>query len=414
VCELLRQKSNDPFFTVGCCLVRSDTRQLQSIGYNGFLVGENNDPDVWKRRAKKAGKTAADVREDYLQHAETNAIHFSSQTDLVDTIAYVSCLPCQNCCAKLIQKRVPAVVYNISQEKYLQPSLEAFKLAGIHVLSFNDIEPHEGSKVCVQLEGFDNPSKDWEVLFMAIAVLASRRCEKEVVSREGCVIVKEKQILGYGYSGYPQLMMKKPYKIDGFPTISAIQNALCFTANVRGATVYCTNFPDHESIKELIQRGVAVVKYLHAPEEKICKPLDPSVPLSEAEGKAQEDYQKVIKLAMKNSISLRIFGKGESEVDIDVDVLNVTTEVLNVPKFDEMKVTVITVEEAKDYYSAYSHDKSEEVKITVPDQQDLSIAKEDMKDWLISPESIRTIKLKREQAVEIKRVIDFNTPKKKK
>lgn len=102
------------------------------------MVGENNDPEVWRRKATKqnaAGQKSPDeVREDYLQHAETNAIHFCQESDLVDTIAYVSCLPCSNCCAKLIQKRVPAVVYNITQEKYLQPTLEAFELAGVYVM----------------------------------------------------------------------------------------------------------------------------------------------------------------------------------------------------------------------------------------------------------------------------------------
>lgn len=175
---------------------------MQSIGYNGFLVGENNDPEVWKA---KSGATE-EVREDYLQHAETNAIHFAKESDLVDTVAYVSCLPCKNCCAKLIQKRVPAVVYNISQQKYIQPSKDAFALEYtcctlpetcicllIGSRSFNDIEP-EGQEVCIKLEGYDNPKKDWEVLFMAIAVLASQRCEATVPSKEGCVIVHDKQV----------------------------------------------------------------------------------------------------------------------------------------------------------------------------------------------------------------------------
>jgi deoxycytidylate deaminase len=87
------------------------------------LIGEDNDPEKWA--AKDEG--LEDKRDDYLQHAETNAIHFSTDDDLSHTIVYVSCLPCERCCVKLIQKRVTAVVYNITQEKYKEPSLSLFK-----------------------------------------------------------------------------------------------------------------------------------------------------------------------------------------------------------------------------------------------------------------------------------------------
>ncbi len=60
--------------------------------------------------------------------------------------------------------------------------------------SYNDIEPLKGGTVCIELTGYENPKKDWEVLFMAIAVLASQRCEANVVAKEGCVIVRDKQV----------------------------------------------------------------------------------------------------------------------------------------------------------------------------------------------------------------------------
>lgn len=53
-------------------------------------------------------------------------------------------------------------------------------------------------------------------------------------------------------------MMKKPDSLADFPTITAIQNALCFTTNVAGATVYCTHFPTHEAFKELIQVKIII------------------------------------------------------------------------------------------------------------------------------------------------------------
>jgi hypothetical protein len=81
--------------------------------------------------------------------------------------------------------------------------------------------------------------------------------------------------------------------------MSAIQNAFCFIGDISGATVYSTNFPNAESMKEIIQRGVSCIKYLR------------NITLEENEVKV------VQKLAMKNPISLRRYGASNSQIDID-------------------------------------------------------------------------------------------------
>jgi deoxycytidylate deaminase len=42
--------------------------------------------------------------------------------------------------------------------------------------------------------------------------------------------------------------------------MSAIQNALCFIGDISGATVYSTNFPNAESMKEIIQ--VSIISFM--------------------------------------------------------------------------------------------------------------------------------------------------------
>lgn len=81
-----------------------------------------------------------------------------------------------------------------------------------------------------------------------------------------------------------------------------------------------------------------------------------------------------------------------------------------------MKVSVVKVTQAEAEYKRQSAlINKEEIKIVVPVTEatpESAVQKEDMKSWLNSPDSIRTIKLKREQTQEIRKEVELNTPQK--
>jgi len=119
---------------------------------------------------------------------------------------------------------------------------------------------------------------DWEVYFMKIAQLASTRstCLRRQV---GAVLVKEKNILATGYNGAPSglrhcdevgCLREKDHVPSGqrhelCRGLHAEQNAIIQAAShgvsIRGAVLFCTNFPCVICTKMLINAGIRVVYY---------------------------------------------------------------------------------------------------------------------------------------------------------
>jgi len=121
VAELARMKSRDPNTKVGCCIVNSETRQILSLGYNGFFQGLESSAEMW----------TSDEKDQYLQHAEANAIHFASLTGTLSYYTiFVTMVPCKDCAFALIQKRIGCVICNAGAEAYM-PSKEYFDDADI-------------------------------------------------------------------------------------------------------------------------------------------------------------------------------------------------------------------------------------------------------------------------------------------
>eukprot|EP01102_Stenamoeba_stenopodia_P019906 TRINITY_DN7614_c0_g1_i1.p1 TRINITY_DN7614_c0_g1~~TRINITY_DN7614_c0_g1_i1.p1 ORF type:complete len:559 (-),score=104.12 TRINITY_DN7614_c0_g1_i1:61-1737(-) len=316
VAEVMRHRSKDKAFKVGCCVVDVATRKILGLGYNGFLAGIENDEKRW-----------VEDKDNYLQHAEVNGITFSNTDDLSDSIMYVTCLPCNDCALKIIQKRVRMVVFNITQLKYFEaPNVDSpkpaltryfFESSNINFTTFNAIHQitnsklkksngdgesnQSTSKVFIGLSDVFKPSlaqQSWNYTFMAVAVLASRRCCTST-EEHGAVICRDNKILSYGYAGLPLPLMnadipkelkaqplekRKEYAKKGI--LCAIRNALCFAGDVKGSTVYTTKYPSLSAIRELIQRGVHMVIYLSD------KPTATTVDVVE-------------KLAIENAIALR-------------------------------------------------------------------------------------------------------------
>ncbi len=122
----------------------------------------------------------------------------------------------------------------------------------------------------------DRPS--WESYFMDIARLVARRstCTRRAV---GAVLVKENRILTTGYNGAPSglthclergciresLQIASGQRHELCRGIHAEQNAIIQAALygicIRGATLFCTNFPCAICSKMLINAGIEAIYY---------------------------------------------------------------------------------------------------------------------------------------------------------
>jgi len=116
----------------------------------------------------------------------------------------------------------------------------------------------------------------WDEYFMAIARLASTRssCVRRQV---GAVIVKDKRIIATGYNGAPADMahcltlgcLRDKMNIESGTHaeicrgLHAEQNAIMFSkgADLKGATLYCTNQPCVVCAKLIIQAGISTVVF---------------------------------------------------------------------------------------------------------------------------------------------------------
>ena len=101
---LAAKRSKDPKTQVGCCIV-DNNNIIKSIGYNGFPRGCNDDILCWGN-----DKNSYDNKYRYVIHAEVNAIILAN-TNLQNTIAYITHFPCAECAKWLIQSGIRKIVY---------------------------------------------------------------------------------------------------------------------------------------------------------------------------------------------------------------------------------------------------------------------------------------------------------------
>ncbi len=119
----------------------------------------------------------------------------------------------------------------------------------------------------------------WEEYFMDITCLVAKRstCIRRAV---GAVIVKDKRILSTGYNGAPtgiahcsrtgcmreKLNIPSGERHELCRGIHAEQNAIIQAAfhgvSIRGATLFCTNFPCSICTKIIINAGIRKICYL--------------------------------------------------------------------------------------------------------------------------------------------------------
>ncbi len=92
-------RSEDPYFKVGACVLRSD-HSIISIGYNGAAPGVNIS---WADR---------DARRGFVIHAEVNALRYCTPDQTRDGYMYVSHHPCAECIKVIASYGIKHVMYS--------------------------------------------------------------------------------------------------------------------------------------------------------------------------------------------------------------------------------------------------------------------------------------------------------------
>lgn len=110
----------------------------------------------------------------------------------------------------------------------------------------------------------------WDNRFINLAKHIAREWSKDPSTKVGCVIVKDKRILGTGYNGFPRGIEDSPERYAHRPTklnlvvhaeVNAILNAVI---SVKGADLYLWPFqPCSECAKFIIQSGIKRVFWPH-------------------------------------------------------------------------------------------------------------------------------------------------------
>lgn len=94
------QWSKDPSTKVGAVITRDDHR-IMSLGYNGFPVGVNDDPNRYDNR---------DVKYAMVVHAEANALMNTTASVIGCTLYVYPFHPCHECAKLIIQAGIKRVV----------------------------------------------------------------------------------------------------------------------------------------------------------------------------------------------------------------------------------------------------------------------------------------------------------------
>ena len=113
----------------------------------------------------------------------------------------------------------------------------------------------------------------WDEYFMGVAVLSSKRSKDPSTQVGACIVDSNKIIVGVGYNGTPRgwddgefpwgregpaLDRKYPYVIHA--ELNAILNSSA--KDLRGATIYISEFSCNECAKAIAQSGINRVVYL--------------------------------------------------------------------------------------------------------------------------------------------------------
>jgi dCMP deaminase len=107
----------------------------------------------------------------------------------------------------------------------------------------------------------------YDAMYMEVAICISQMSH-DTDTKVGSVVVKDNNILAFGFNGMPRGMPNECKHADGSTkpeVIHAEANAVCKLArtssSAEGATLYCTLAPCVECAKLIIQCGISRVVY---------------------------------------------------------------------------------------------------------------------------------------------------------
>lgn len=92
-------RSEDPWFKVGACVLRSDN-SVAGVGYNGAPPGIELD---WSDR---------DDRRKYVLHAELNALRYCTLNDTTDGTIATTHPPCEECLKTIAAYGIKKIIFN--------------------------------------------------------------------------------------------------------------------------------------------------------------------------------------------------------------------------------------------------------------------------------------------------------------
>ena len=113
VAFLSGQRSKDPDYQVGACIV-NDEKRIVGVGYNGMPNNCSDDKLPWgknKAGAKGKKKPLDETKHGYVCHAELNAIVNKNSVSLKNCSMYVSLFPCNECAKLIIQSGIKMIYY---------------------------------------------------------------------------------------------------------------------------------------------------------------------------------------------------------------------------------------------------------------------------------------------------------------
>lgn len=100
IAKVIRLRSIDPAYKIGCVIVSADNQQILAIGYNGMELGGKNEVDSLER-----GKSGT-------LHAELNALIKLDFSNKQPKRLYVTLSPCLMCARAIINAGITDVVYD--------------------------------------------------------------------------------------------------------------------------------------------------------------------------------------------------------------------------------------------------------------------------------------------------------------
>ena len=118
---LISQRSSDPKFKVGCCIVTQDNCQVLAIGYNGDHKGGSNQRD-----SLEPGNSG-------FIHAEINALIKLDYNSPKKKTLYITLSPCRQCAKAIINGGIDRVIF---RDLYRDQS-------GIELLQLHNIEARQ-------------------------------------------------------------------------------------------------------------------------------------------------------------------------------------------------------------------------------------------------------------------------------